>query len=564
VEELETSTPKEVFYFFFRSGTPDLEISSAAYRSILAQVIQRFHHSTTVLDKVGFAMTTTSSGQSSATYHEILELLQLYASDIGEGYVILDGIDECTEGDQLMKDLRRVFQDSKMKALVFSRPNVRSLIRITRPQHRLRVGTSNSRDIAAFCSRRLNVLVEDGLLPSNADISDLSSHLVVGADGMFLWARLMFALLESTDSFSAAQRLSTILEVTLPEGLDAIYSRILQRIRSKPSRDRETAMAIIQWVVFALRTISERELAAVLQWKQTRVEPINNASPDLERTVVMVCAGLVERVLITDPRYNERVPCYRAIHLSVKEFLVTQDPSSEQNLRKDYSIKSHFELSQSCLQTLLSILPDGPLSGTKGQNFSRSELHVQYPLCSYASLFWIDHLREGTKLVESHRSHASKIVQVGSILQPLLDTFREIFLHGSVLMAWIEACYSLGTWPNYADLLDWSHWALRETNLIETKDAQQVIGKIKALGTYLQELDDGWGAQLLASPCAIWEEVTGYTPTELFFRKSSTKVDSLCIDGLSGSDTSTHFLCKVSEVSRDTRFMSVLSIWPSR
>ena len=65
----------------------------------------------------------------------------------------------------------------------------------------------------------------------------------MGADGMFLWARLMMTCLSST-AFTSTQWVDIIMEVTLLEGLEKMYDRIVEVI-SKGNQTEIKLAAIV-------------------------------------------------------------------------------------------------------------------------------------------------------------------------------------------------------------------------------------------------------------------------------------------------------------------------------
>ncbi|CAH0050262.1 unnamed protein product [Clonostachys solani] len=59
--------------------------------------------------------------------------------------------------------------------------------------------TEVEQDICQFSHRELEELIEDGILPDCAEecLDELTAHMALGADGMFLWARLMITFIRS-------------------------------------------------------------------------------------------------------------------------------------------------------------------------------------------------------------------------------------------------------------------------------------------------------------------------------------------------------------------------------
>jgi hypothetical protein len=177
------------------------------------------------------------SSQRRASVAELVELLRLCFSRTSRLYLILDGIDECLEDRSLIQTLLKLSTCSPVKILLFSRLNVASLTKRVKLAQRLQLGRSALvTDIRCYFLNRLAALIEDGLLPQ-VEPSALVDQLVRGADGMFLWAKLMVDYLDSP-ALTPRKRLATIQEVIFPEGLERMYDRILALIAKRGKTER--------------------------------------------------------------------------------------------------------------------------------------------------------------------------------------------------------------------------------------------------------------------------------------------------------------------------------------
>lgn len=134
-------------------------------------------------------MQFSRTAQPTGTKNELFELLRLCTAMIPLHFIVLDGIDECAENKSLLSKLLQL--GPKSKIILFSRPNVRLLREKMPLDQQIVIGQSNSGDIRLFLRRRLEEFAEREVLLDNADIEDYTDHLANGADGMFLWARLM-------------------------------------------------------------------------------------------------------------------------------------------------------------------------------------------------------------------------------------------------------------------------------------------------------------------------------------------------------------------------------------
>lgn len=513
-----------------------------------------------------------SSGQLVASRKELLDLLLLCTPAIKNCVIVLDGVDECEDREDLIRDLLPIAKNSDAKLLLFSRPNVSGLSRSLPKSQWLKIGKLNSGDISLFFSRKLDAFCQDGLLPSGSNNLNLLSRLITGADGMFLWARLMTSYLDSP-ALTPSLRLKTILEVTFPEGLHVMYARITGLIARGRQIEQRFAEWIISWLAFSKRQVTEHELRETTKVIYQDNIISEEQFPDFQRTVIITCAGLVEPSNVNDPRLNTTVPGFRFIHLTVLEFLFPRENPLHLGKVKEGTVtnslpitstSAHLDIARGCLQYLIHFVPAQPLGGTLGQNSSDEYLNQQFPLCNYAALHWSHHLE----------AIASESTQGAATLHPatqhkfriLLTLLARFLLHKLVLTAWLEACYVFKTKPNWGALGTLSRWLESSTQLVldPTPEVQRIVEDLSELEKYLEQLDKYWGTKLLASPSILWEEATAFTPSRLLVKTNAINVTSLVNKGPTGSEVSSQCLRKISEVSPDGLFVGVLSVWPSR
>lgn len=564
---VKSRTQADVFYFFFRSGVPTMNSNMAAHRAILAQILQTHWNDIDAIDKFTFAMNETSGGQMIASRDEMRELLHVLAQSLGRFFLVLDGIDECSDNAVLIQDLLKLTYGTEVMLLMFSRPNVPSLFWAVPDDQQFAIGRSTSGDIQIYLTGKIKMLKDQHLLPTTADTEDLVTHLLAGADGMFLWARLMLSYLTSP-ALTRLQRVRIIETVTLPEGLESMYERMGNLIDKGYHVEQRLAKSIIIWLTFSKRRLTVREL-------QTATASVDSADSlcelddiqDFIRTVVLVCAGLVEPEIINSRVHGGEATFFRFIHLSAKEYYSAQSGLVTFSIQKPFGIsawESHLEISSRCLNFLSFEVPAQPLGGQLGLDRSDESLDQTFPLCSYAACHWVDHLL-GT-IFDIARVVKSKDFAMQDRFGGLLLVLSRFLSQGFVMMAWIEAMYICGHSPPYDGLERWLVWAknLDELQFSELSDSQRLLGDVMDITQYLQEVDKHWGSQLRNTPGCIWEEVTAFTPCRLLPRTTAVKVHSLASDETIGDYTSTKCLCKVSESTPNGLLLGVLSIWPSR
>lgn len=91
----------------------------AAYRSILAQFLHEYSHDNSVLDKFSFMMydPRAGSGQLTATMGEAANLLRTCALAHGQLCLVVDGLDEVSDPEDLCKNLRTLVATTRITLL---------------------------------------------------------------------------------------------------------------------------------------------------------------------------------------------------------------------------------------------------------------------------------------------------------------------------------------------------------------------------------------------------------------------------------------------------------------
>lgn len=529
--------------------------SSAAYRAILAQILQSNRHEPEILDLFSFQMNEKSSGQAIATREELLDLLRILLIGLSDHYLILDGVDECSDSDEMVRDLIQMMETSKVKLLVSSRPNVEILLRKAASPSIVTMSGRTSDDISSYISRNIQDLQSRNLLSLDEDHNILTQHLLTGAGGMFLWAKLMINYLESP-FMTSEERLEAIEDVVVPEGIETMYARILAHIGHGYKIQKALSDRVFAWLLYA-----KEPLTALTFMEATRSSPQGAAAKkvvDLEfsHAVVLGCCGLVEGAYdCSDPIKGPQLIHFRFMHQSAKEFI--QKASSSHTLGVVTRLESHILIAQRCLQYLTYSTPAGPLSGSLGQDVSREDLDIGFPLCSYSAKYWIDHICRTQADIDEGLPKGS--------YGPLLSSLEQFLCQKLVLMAWIEACYVTLSPPTSGKLEDWCVWApqLQYVGFSETIDIDSLCQDGKELVLYLERLDRDWGKTLTTTPACVWEEVTAFSPSRLLVQTNAIHVHYFA-SRKNPKKNSNKCLCKVSQTTTQGNLMAVLSIWPSK
>lgn len=589
-----------VVYFFFRS-TSELQFSVTAYQSVLTQILHEYRDDKEVFDQFSYAMMFGTTGQRTGSRNELFELLQLCSRTILEHVIVLDGIDECADKACLVTDLVTILGgNSRSKLILFSRPNVLALRNSVSPERQLSIGKSNTPDICLYLRRKLRELYENGSFPPNSDIEDFTTRLTNGADGMFLWARLIIGYLGS-QNLEHVERSETIAAIADREKLEVMYLRIVRLICRGGQSYKRLAQWIILWLTFSEENLTAKELEETTAVLGIEEEEKYHKMKDFDRAVVMACSCLVEKANFFNPRSKCQEPCFRFMHETAKKFFKklaeVEDPfevifdrqgdlsevqyfvrpgykddwnNFDENAKRDLLYMKptdpNMEIVRGCLQYLTYIMPAQSFSDLRGPNFTLQELHNDFPLSRYATRYWTRHLAASSSEIVA-RSDSSEAKHFKR-LHAFLRTLSGFLQHKETLRTWIEALYTFGL---CSDIEDMETWVKKIGDSVERLPRRDVdftdpLSGVKELARFLSELDRYWGTKLTESPESIWKvaEITAFTPSRLL-GESRMKVTSFHMGNPlgAGKELSNHYLCKISAHTADGQYLAKLSIWPS-
>lgn len=133
-----------------------------------------------------------------------------------------------------------------------------------------------SRDVRAFAQRVMDQRLRKKSTKLRNELADRATEK---AQGMFLWIKLLQNRLSGSKTSSELRR---IIEDT-PSGLEQAYERDLLRIANLEPGDRNRAIAILRWTIYAKRPLTVRQLAeALLVDLEEETSTIHGQHSDLE------------------------------------------------------------------------------------------------------------------------------------------------------------------------------------------------------------------------------------------------------------------------------------------
>ena len=190
---------------------------------------------------------------------------------------VIDGFDECStinkNGQRHTTDGRSEFLeylikntvDTRARVLLLSRDNediraqLGTLTKDTTPML-LEYGISadDTRSDIDHCSSHM---VDTRLANKSTELKAyLASEAARKSDGMFLWLQYLGHELDPGEN---AKGLCNIVS-EMPAKIDELYERDLEKVQSLNAAKKARAIAVLRWILFALRPLTVRELAEAI------------------------------------------------------------------------------------------------------------------------------------------------------------------------------------------------------------------------------------------------------------------------------------------------------------
>ena len=374
VENLRTRNETSSLYYFCGTQPSGGDNPATILRTLAIQFLQQNLNMIPVVHQAFLRnMTSCSSVTLRKMLGQILPTAKLTR-------IIIDGVDEADDTTQreLLKILALIQKETHQtcKVLMSSRdePQIRQFIL---PKNQMNLGERTSPSLSLYIRNQVQNV--RGYFPNMEPVllKLIEDRLRSKADGMFLWVRLVIAMLVQQSSEAEVE--SAIDQ--LPDGLHEAYGRIVDRIKSLGSASRDRVFRILHWMCTAYRQVKIYEIADGIVLRDGQVELNKKTrSQNLDRDIVEICAPLLEK---------SSNGVLRLVHFSAKEYFLDNqsgpfvDPA-----------QAHLSLAFACVVNLTASLDLVP--GYRGLTEEEIQVRVVggvygYGLRSYAHAYWADH-----------------------------------------------------------------------------------------------------------------------------------------------------------------------------
>ncbi|KAF8426195.1 hypothetical protein EV426DRAFT_592825 [Tirmania nivea] len=355
IELLQQSRNKVVSYFYCSRRDNDKTRSDpeAILRALLKGLLMESGIDPEIINLDSRYKQRTDKGELSLKETQIF-ILKLLKEPLCDGSILcIDGLDEVDRNNrfQFVALVSEIVTCTTTKVWIASRPEPdiqRGLTeRIPEKAGKpglvrdVAIAKRNKGEIRQYIEREVNARIESGEL-LDGDVDEKTKQIIIErmaekGDGMYLWVHLqILSLCSLTHPDYVQQQLEK-----LPQGLSNTYRVIYDQIRTAASStDRENAINVFKWLC-ATTPLKFSELSELVRHTNTAYKLSAPVMKD-ENYLRRICHNLVA---IDD--YQQQDPEVRLVHLSVREFLESEQDFGLGGLPHEMALKT-------CLDHLLT------------------------------------------------------------------------------------------------------------------------------------------------------------------------------------------------------------------
>jgi hypothetical protein len=409
IQHLKQGRTTPLSYFFCVADNQLTRDPYAILRSWLAQILEQDPSVVSAMDSVHKAR----NKEQTLTHLGLWELFVAVGSAVEGCTFVMDGFDECIDIDTgaryhhddprnlFLRDLVSNLAKTKSRVLVVSRdvPDIREYLgedasagprdsSVGRLEYAI-TAKDTTADVESFSEHMVNTK----LPRKKAELRQkIAAQAAQRSEGMFLWIKLLEQ--EISPGQNAKQLVKAVTE--MPLGISEAYSRELEKIIRLPPEEKDKAVMILRWTLFAIHPLQVKQLAEalVVSGEQLDEYPDDDlpdcwcdgfVDEDYTKEMILGRCGSLLQLRSTSPEQPLADHTVHFVHFSVKEYLSKFSQSTATNrwavdLGLGDPAVEEARLSNICLRYLtLSTFEDVP-----------PEVHV-YPFLSYAAWAWYFH-----------------------------------------------------------------------------------------------------------------------------------------------------------------------------
>ena len=373
IQHLQTREDRSTLYYFCSQQSSGAVACVKILRTLVVQLLRQNIGMASMVHEAFLQKITPNSSPA------IRKMLIQILPNVKAPYILIDGIDELDPAVQqeLLKSLTDIQKqaDYQCKLLITSReePQIKKFL------------SGDHLKLEGRTEEGLNLYIENKVKELSGDHPEMEDDLLGRvrerlkdkAHGMFLWVRLVVAMLSKRGSIAEIE----LAIDELPDGLDEAYRRVLDRIQNLDTYLRHRVFNIFYWICVAQRPVTVHEVVdgIALNADQTLLNRRTRIS-NVDRDIVEICAPLLEK---------SNTGVVDLVHFSAKEYLL--HPQSGPFI--DH-IQAHLALTMSCCINLTTCmdLVSGYLKAIAETELESRVVQGNFGLFEYGNGFWMDHL----------------------------------------------------------------------------------------------------------------------------------------------------------------------------
>lgn len=535
--------PSATASFCFDLTRPESCHADQAIRALASQLLHTHCRNHLTLDAVCLLLRRTSFRET-ATTEEVIDVLSLLLHQ-HPAYLVIDGVDECSDLGTFLTFLANVSRKSDTRAIVFSRPNIKIPLEYQKwasdaPHIFTLTSQHNAVAIEHFVGQALNHMADQGFFGIAIDRTIIPRVSQV-SNGEFLWVHMLLNFLHSS-VLSAEERYAMLHNIQSLQGLERLYHNIFSSMHRRSPREKRIMADAFRWLSFSIHSLSPSAMRAALcafnkyPSEEPHEQQITDALPELTCGLLYIDNESIAFAHRSIPEYlhapasqvsefslyneNEVHAQLAARCLSHLAYKVPQQPLGE--MRPRSPMIPPIEASSSSASQRTNRSGDSgykSLSSSDGDNATmqpeqhmiyhdshRSNLHTtafdsHLPFLRYAALCWPIHLSRA--LSPSH--HNIDLFSPGPYSYlPALCAFLTSRL---AITVWVEASYRYNLPPTLSRIVgplsDLKGEILPAT--AQGRELRLVVAAMRELSERLADVKREYEGALRQNPSLIWQ-----------------------------------------------------------
>ncbi|XXH00175.1 hypothetical protein Hte_006517 [Hypoxylon texense] len=553
-----THTGHSVVFYFFDKRHRDANTPTDAIRAMLAQLIHLRRFDKITVDAAYIIFKKDKTGQYTASKAEVLAVLEMLLGHLKFTYLVFDGLDECSDPQELLKMLGLIAEQSKTSAiLLVGRPSVQLPARFNKSCVRIDLDPNHlqhSNDMAIFMLPQLQELSDEYLFSEELDIDQTVELITTKANGIFLWAKLLLDYLKLS-SLTIQDREDIINDLYRLPDLDSLYQVILANLENRfPGASLNSVSRLFQLVAYARRPLKLAELHHAISLPFDRQQTRRDLIPNIRDSLGPLSGSLIE--LTRDGKAQ-------FIHVSIREYYVEISSTQNQDATPSRLFTgedlANRNIAASCLSYIIYTVPPEPLSGSSQIIPNAQVTKGKHPFLEYSLEGWIKHFSRGLRPPRGRAESTAGGDVTWTQLSHLLNTFLTCEKFTTV---WIEASWLYEKPPAVPKLPDLN--SIRSL-LTDHPEALRLIRdsykSLEELSRDLDTLHKSWSHILIKEPNEIWEpSIPAFTKSRFWVSTNKARVIKISQSQMISED----FIVVCSQLSQDGMRMGVVKLIPTK